>query len=321
MRIDCDPALMEEVVRLEIRRREDAGDLELFARYHQQADAIYGEVPAEEWEEQFHRLHQAYFSDLGFRSHLEEVLAEFPILETAVEGLVVARALSHHDEGADLSTDRRLVGLTIQAQRFLDPPALRCFLRHEFSHVADMLDLAFGYTGRLSLAGLSPAEENLVRDRYGVLWDLFIDGRLERAGHEPGASREQRRRAFDHLYRRLPQEAQDPVFQALWSAEALTHDELLEMARGVPALLSWAGVETEGMADEPILLPGTPCPLCRFPTHAWVLTWTHTESSRSNGTTEPEVLDLIQADFPNWSPRDGACERCVELYRVRAGMW
>jgi len=52
-----------------------------------------------------------------------------------------------------------------------------------------MLDPAFGYSPTLDLPGLNAAEQRLARERFRLLWDIAIDGRLAAAGHMPMATR------------------------------------------------------------------------------------------------------------------------------------
>lgn len=53
---------------------------------------------------------------------------------------------------------------------------------------------------------------------------------------------------------------------------------------------------------EKVLFLGTPCPLCGVTGCVWV------------GAVEEEIANNIRADFPRWSPQEGACERCIEAY-------
>ncbi len=54
-------------------------------------------------------------------------------------------------------------------------------------------------------------------------------------------------------------------------------------------------------------LPGSRCPLCRFPSQ-----------SLRKGVQEisPSLAAAVQHDFPEWHDDLGACERCLEAYAV-----
>jgi hypothetical protein len=63
-----------------------------------------------------------------------------------------------------------------------DQEALVTLLRREILHVLDMLDPAFGYIPEVSSGESDPALMTLLRERYRVVWDATIDGRLCREG-------------------------------------------------------------------------------------------------------------------------------------------
>src|SRR6185503_8880773 len=54
--------------------------------------------------------------------------------------------------------------------------------------------------------------------------------------------------------------------------------------------------------------PGTHCPLCKFPTHAYEPQPYHFGA---------EVLAALKEDFPNWTASLGLCVQCADLYRGR----
>jgi hypothetical protein len=53
------------------------------------------------------------------------------------------------------------------------------------------------------------------------------------------------------------------------------------------------------------LTPGSRCPLCGFPTHAF-----EAHADR----LPPEVVDRIRISFPTWTPSCGLCQQCADLY-------
>ena len=50
---------------------------------------------------------------------------------------------------------------------------------------------------------------------------------------------------------------------------------------------------------------GKRCPLCTLPTPSLV------------GNLDANTAAAIKVDFADWSPTDGACLRCAELYDTR----
>ena len=106
----------------------------------------------------------------------------------------------------------------------------------------------------------------------------------------------------------------ESVFEGLWQADYLTHAELVEMASDTTRVIERAiEVEDSEVPDvptKPMLLPGFPCPLCRFPTYSWV--------ENLDQIVESFVLDFIRENHPGWDVEYGACDRCVEVYKLRA---
>ena len=320
MKVQYDPLLTEAVVLQEISRRQDAGDPGLFREYHIAADPLYHRRP-DARDAAFEKLHEQFFIRLGFAERVEAELSEFPSIEGKASELLVALAASSAEEGADLSLEQasdndhsiKRIGVRLRADRFLDLPALHRYLRHELLHVVDLLDPGFGYEGEIRLAVTSPAEENIIRNRYRLLWCLSIDARLECAGGEPLADRDSHRREFDAQYRKFSPTIREAIFERLWRPEPLSHSLLLQMATGSQALLRIAGDPSQTGSETPrtVPLPGSPCPLCRFPSYHFV------EDHNALGALVTE----IQQDFPDWRIDDGLCERCLEGYALRVGRW
>jgi len=205
------------------------------------------------------------------------------------------------------------VGIKLIPRRFYDP-AINRYLRHELTHISDMLDPAFGYDPDTKV-GMNPGEEHLILNRYRVLWSLHVDSRIARLGKEPMFSREYRLREFRSWYRKIPPTQVESVFEGLWQTEYFTHAELVEMSQDTLRVMERAVEVEEGelpaeVPAKPMLMPGFPCPLCRFPTYSWV--------EDLEEKVEPYVLDYIRDNHPGWDVDYGACDRCVEVYRLRA---
>jgi hypothetical protein len=304
MWLQYEPALLDAVLSGVIQEREASGDLRFTREYHALTDAAYCVAPSAR-EEAFQPIHQRLFRQWNLAAPFESVLAEFPTLQEQVQTLWVVRAPTSRDEGADLGFPGRTAAIVhLLPRRFLDSPNLRRLLRHELTHLTDMLDPTFAYEPTAQIPGTLPAEEPLVRDRYRLLWDITIDGRLLRAGRETVASREQRRTEFDAQFRGVPTPILEGTFRRLWDMPRPSHPQLLEKAidPGRALFEAWRGTIRS--------LPGSRCPLCCFPSQ-----------SLRQGTVEipAVVVDEIQQDFPGWRPERGACERCVEGYAVTRG--
>lgn len=311
MEIRIDPQLMEETVRREAERREREGDPTLFECYHGLADPLY-ELSLEEQEQAFEKLHWDLFQKLALGKFLHEAFEEFPPFQEKIDLVEIRRARSESEEGADLlkspllSEGVRILKVGLMSSRFSDLPFLWRLLRHELMHVADIFEEAFGY--REEPLGMTPSEEAFRVSCYRILWDIQIDSRLLRQCRETIASKEERRLEFEQIYRKLPPTQREAVFEVLWATERIAHSEMVALSKDPNQLLALAGEERlpeDALRGGRLLLPGSHCPLCSFPTYRWM------------EISEQEVIGAIQADYPQWEAEQGVCERCLDLYQFQ----
>ena len=328
MEIRFQPALLQEVIDSFIEKTEREGDPTYYKEFHELADPIYEKFSLDDREPEFKKLYQYLFGIWGFSDIVRDAFNEFPALKEKIGIVLVKGVLKEDQEGVDIlrkwgSVERELakefedkglkgVGIKLIPRRFYDP-ALTRYCRHELTHISDMLDSAFNYDPDTKV-GQNPGEETLILHRYRVLWCLNIDSRLMRTGKEQMLSKEDRFKEFRSWYRKIPPGQLKSVFEGLWQAEALTHSELVEMASDTLRVMDRA-VEVEGgevpeTQNKVMLMPGFPCPLCRFPTYSWV--------EDLENKLEKYVLDFIRDNHPGWDSEFGACDRCVEVYKLRA---
>jgi len=328
MEIRFQPALLQEVIDSFIEKTEREGDPTYYKEFHELADPIYEKFSLDDREPEFKKLYQYLFGIWGFSDIVRDAFNEFPALKEKIGIVLVKGVLKEDQEGVDIlrkwgSVERELakefedkglkgVGIKLIPRRFYDP-ALTRYCRHELTHISDMLDSAFNYDPDTKV-GQNPGEETLILHRYRVLWCLNIDSRLVRTGKEQMLSKEDRFKEFRSWYRKIPPGQLKSVFEGLWQAEALTHSELVEMASDTLRVMDRA-VEIEGgevpeTQNKVMLMPGFPCPLCRFPTYSWV--------EDLENKLEKYVLDFIRDNHPGWDTEFGACDRCVEVYKLRA---
>jgi hypothetical protein len=328
MEIRFQPALLQEVIDSFVEKTEREGDPTYYKEFHQYADPIYERFSLDDREAEFKKLYQYLFGIWGFSDIIRDAFEEFSALKARVGIVLIKGVLKEDQEGVDIlrkwgSVEHDLakqfeekglrgVGIKLIPRRFYDP-ALTRYCRHELMHIADMLDSEFGYDPDTKV-GQNPGEETLILQRYRVLWCLNIDSRLQAAGKESMLSKEDRFKEFRSWYRKIPPTQLKSVFEGLWQTEAMTHSELVEMATDTTRVMERA-LEIEG-SDVPeiqnkiMLMPGFPCPLCRFPTYSWV--------ENLDTSVEKHVLDFIRENHPGWDTEFGACDRCVEVYKLRA---
>ena len=328
MEIRFQPALLQEVIDSFAEKTEREGDPTYYNEFHEFADPIYEKFSLDDREPEFKKLYQHLFAKWGFAEILRDAFEEFPLLKDKIGIVLVRGVLKEDQEGVDIlrkwgiveeklakqfeEKGQKGVGIKLVPRRFYDP-AITKYLRHELTHISDMLDENFGYDADTKV-GLNPGEEHLILNRYRVLWSLHVDSRIVRSGKEPVFSKEYRFREFRSWYRKILPGQVESVFEGLWQTDYLTHAELVEMASDTSRVIERA-IEVEDsevpeVPTKPMLLPGFPCPLCRFPTYSWV--------ENLDQVLESYVLDFIRENHPGWDVEYGACDRCVEVYKLRA---
>lgn len=305
--IRFDPAFVEETVFLELRAREAAGDRAAPQAFREEWDALYGvEDHGALRTEGFQRIAVRYFEALGFSELFIGRFKEFPLLETHIPLAIVRRVWSRKEERVELyvgkaSGSRGATGaittlsIGLQAARCLDRDRLVAFLRHEFLHISDMLEPAFAYVPLSELGGECEMEDDLIRDRFRLLWDLWVDGRMRWEGWQGVVDGAARRDQFELAFASWDPRRREAVFAKLSGRDQCTQRELLALANDerLTRTLGQGGVR---------------CPLCHFPTREGVRDWSHERAA---------VAEAIRADYPTWEPSHGACLQCVELYRSR----
>ena len=312
-----DPELVEEAVLL-AEPSATRADARAFRR---DRDRIYDIADADEREVRFRSLHLLWFGRFGLHRPIEHAIREVTklcafageagllgacsgFLDTLLEGRVVC-AMTRREEGADLidtsageSTTRPMLVLRLRPAAFGDPPALLDLLRHELMHVSDMLDPAFGYQRALPPSDGGPSHDNILRDRYRVLWDVTIDGRLARAGLlSEDRVRAARRQEFADTFRLAPGAQCQDAFDEWFDRTEPSH----------AALVAFAMRED---ADRPAAdnIAGR-CPVCRFPV--------------ATLDPRPERLSAdaqaaIRSEHSAWTIEQGLCSQCLDLFEARS---
>ena len=282
-------------------RRKGVPSLQI-ARFQREREKLYAILDPDERNTAFFKLHLDWFREWGLENLLTDLLKEFPLLPEKLSVLAVRKTRGKNDDGAELyvnAAGQCSAILALRPESFERDAALRDYVRHEFTHLSDMLDPAFGYAPTLDLPGLNGAQQRLARERYRLLWDISIDGRLIADGHTPMAAREQHAAAFSRGYSFWPVEKQTETFASLWHNATPRHADFL-------ALIA----DPRGLREAHRPAPGGSCPLCDFPT----FTWADSEALR------PEITARVVAEFPVWTPEQGLCGRCLETYQAAASL-
>lgn len=297
-RIHFDPLFVEEAVFLTVRQMEETGRKELAKSYYAALDQIYCQnLPSDVHERVLKDYYIELFSKTGLSDFFEEIAAEFDFYDDPRLYIFFKRVYTTEQEGAQLYQDGSLkrIFVGIQAARVLDLPVLGAFLRHELLHMADILDPHFQYSPNPVLGGESEMEDHLIRDRFRLLWDIYVDARLRRKGFLAIASEDRQKQDFQKAFRLWDQEKRKEIWQDLMSRKTYTQAELLGLCRD-ERLTRMIG---EG---------GFRCPLCHFPSYDPM----DTESEEFNLTAAE-----VKRAHPHWQPSQGICLQCFELFRFQ----
>ena len=278
-------------------RRANVPPLQI-RRFNREREKPYAVPDPDERNAAFFTLHLEWFREWGLEQVLLNLADEFPLLRKALAVLAFRKARGRNEEGAELfvsaETGRNAV-VALCPERFARDEELAGFLRHEFMHVNDMLDPAFGYSPQLHSGGHNPAQQRLTRERYRLLWDIAIDGRLTQAKRGTAGRHKSHRAAFDQVFGFWTETRRGEIFSSLWNGTDPRHGDLLAIASDPREVKT---------AHEP--LPGGLCPLCDFSTFNW-----------ADGQALPaEIRSRVSAEFPHWLPEHGLCGRCLETYEA-----
>ena len=271
-------------------------------RFHREREKLYSILDPDDRNTAFFRLHLEWFREWGMEQSLLDTLDEFPLLGRELATLVFRSARNKTEECAELYVNdagTRNASVALRANRFCHRTELTAFLRHELMHLHDMLDPAFGYLPGHATEGGNAARQRTARERYRVLWDITIDGRLNASNRSPMADRKHHWSEFQRGYSFWKAETQEKVFRSLWEeGSVVRHAQLWEIAS-----------DPRGLRHTDGPLPGAPCPLCGFPTFNW---------APQNALDRRCVMDVIAAEFPDWTAEQGICGRCLEVFESSA---
>jgi hypothetical protein len=265
---------------------------------------------AHERDAEFQRVHAAWFVRLELDRPVADLVSEHELIPQLVARCVVRRSVGQRKQSVELFVQHGAAGdasvrtlvIAICSETLIVPGRCSAFLRRELLKIADMLDESFGYSP--ALPALSPSEQNLIRDRYRVLWDIYVERRLADAGHSPNPLQEKVRSAFVRAFTFRGSAPATDCFDQVWEVAAATHGQLLSWSINPESLPGWTAGD-----DPSALQAGRKCPLCGFPTYDWFT------FGRAGGVS---LAGIIRDSHPNWTTAVGACRQCVETYEAVA---
>jgi hypothetical protein len=295
-RIDFHPRLVERAVWAALRGRGE------IAAFHRERDPAYALPDPDERDAAFTRLNSDWFLRLAIDAPVRQAIGEQAAALSAVLRILIAPVDRDAEQGAELyvaSAEERSVVVSVRPEVLADSYRVLEFLRRELLHIADMLDPAFDYEPALPPQAAGPTLDRLLQDRYRVLWDCSVDGRLAQRGWSALDARERRRREFAAAFGFLGDKAED-AFARVFDGPRPRHPEFVAMATDAEASF--------GVGPGSTRRPGR-CPLCGCPTF---------DFEPSPASLPAAALAAIRTEFPAWWPEQGLCPQCADLYRARA---
>lgn len=264
----------------------------------------------EERENALQKSHKRWFEILDLGRPLREVFKTWPLLATETKQCLLIKASSRYQEGAELYVtpispdvsprERRSIVIQLTPEFFSQAQQLLTFLRRELLHIVDMLNPDFGYEPDFPKAPAGPTFNSIFQERYRILWDITIDGRLCQKNWLPLGDRDKHLSIFKRAFP-LPENKAEELFSHFFAGTSHTHAELVSFAQKPHEWLNEA-------YSEPHSEKGV-CSLCSFPSFDLI---THPAEISSDLTVK------IKKDFPNWEKTDPVCQQCIHLYSVKS---
>lgn len=249
----------------------------------------------EKSQEFFQNFYQDYFEKTGLHSFFEKMILDYPLLNTAQTTIFIKRVWSRKQEGAELFFDgkNKTVLINLQIIRLENLAELAAFFRHELMHISDMLDPAFQYRNNPSLGGVCEAENDLVRERFRILWDLYITARLTLQKMPAPATPEKFKKDIQKAFSYQDASENEKLFQTIFSGEPKTQKDLIEYSKPLQSSQSVSNAH---------------CSLCTFPTY---------DIMNISRMSEKNVIKEIEQSHPGWTPAMKICRQCFEIYQSR----
>lgn len=235
---EFDPSFVEEAVFLTIASKNDKNlDVQSF---HREREKLYQDNCAKDRDAAFERLYEKYFDQVGLKSFFTQLVGDFPLLHQTNISLFVKRVWSKKEEVAQLyiQDDFKTVYIALMARRVLEPDFLSGFLRHELLRVSDMLDPQFQYTPDIDLNGNDELEDNLIRDRFRIIWDMYIDARLRKKGFSTVTPVDAQKEEFRSAFFFFSEIEQQNILLKLKGCDNLVHIDLVRWAQGIHSINS-----------------------------------------------------------------------------------
>lgn len=233
MTFEYDPRFVEQATFFAVRN-----DPERECIIHEVLDPLYQIHDSELRQREFRQVYGDLFRRFGLERIVPSYTQSFPLLTERLGRCIVREADRRKSQSADLyrekssgsTADGELVLIiALCPDCLMDADRLGPWMYRQLRHIEDMVDERFAYECELPPA---PAiQRNLMRDRYAMLWDIFVEGRLIRSetiGHDGvGALKA----PFDKVFARNGAKPAATIFETLMNVNDLTHPTLVRWAK------------------------------------------------------------------------------------------
>lgn len=300
-KLEYQPALVEEAVLRAILEHSLEADFRL------KRDDIYT-MGEETREETFQLFHQQWYERLDLHKPLQDTLDYWPHLKKDTHRCLVVKARSKKDMGAELFVGNDVLGKPTREDRsiiiqmtpelLIQTESLLLFLRRELLHIVDMLNPKFRYQPNLPRSDFGPTYDRLLQQRYRVLWDIIVDGRLRQAGFLSSSVEKKHWKNFKDAFSGPAKDLRSVFYFFFYNAMP-KHDELVSFALSPE---SWLASNDHKSHSKGI------CPLCRFPSFDLI----------SVDCLPPAIVSEITKAHPDWNDLQLICRQCNDLYEGRS---
>lgn len=300
IKIEFEASFIEEGIFYMMKDREDKEGESSVSSYHRERNRIYEEFTGRERDAAFQKFYKGIFASLGCDDQIRTICEEFKTLTKPKIRILVRNVATQKHEGAELFRyeSHMTVLVSFQAIRLTEPVSLTAFLYHEIMHVSDMLDPKFAYSPHPDLGGRSDLENQLIRERFRILWDLYVAARLIKRGIPSLISLEKQKEFYNKAFSLWNSDKKKMIWESISGGHCFTQNDLLKLSRDERLL-------------EDLGQGGLRCPLCEFSSFDPVLNYEGQNVL---------VGELIQKDYPHWRIENGLCRQCYDLYSSKLKM-
>jgi hypothetical protein len=229
MKFEYDPQLVEQATFLAARSNPENE-----CAMHELLDPLYRIGDAELRQRAFRDAYGKLFRRFGLDRIVPAYAGAFPLLSRRLGRCIVREAERRRVQSADLYRDKsegranvgeQVLIIALCPECLVDQDRLCSWLNRQLRHIEDMVDERFAYECELP-AG-TPVQQNLIRDRYAILWDIFVESRLIRSGVLGSDGVGGLWLSFSKAFTRNGRTPSKAVFERLWAAGNLTHPQLM----------------------------------------------------------------------------------------------